>query len=228
MFSTAPAWAWNGVASADPTFIEEDGVYLIGSPEQLAGFREWVNAGNSFDATYRLSQDIDLTINDSENSGEKASWVPIGDSIAHAFSGVLSGDGYTVSHLNIHGTMNIDYAGLFGVVSGDIYDLGVTDFVIDITRTSDNDVYAGGVVGLLQNGSIRNSYATGNLEASVSSDANHYLYAGGLVGGAKSTSWLTSCRGMNSSPLRVGIFRRGLSTSSSSRPMDHGSASRSR
>ncbi|MDR1649443.1 MAG: hypothetical protein LBR71_04210 [Synergistaceae bacterium] len=120
-------------------------------------------------------------------------WTPIGVDGEMSFSGTFYGDGKTVSNFKID---NSDYdgyypyqeAGLFGYVIGNIFNLGVTDFVISVER-GDGFICAGGLAGELENGSIVNCYATGSISSSGDSDN----YVGGLVGYLSDNGSIANC-----------------------------------
>ena len=116
----------------------------------------------SLDGKYILLNDIDLG---------GAEWTPIGTS-DDPFIGEFDGNGYTISNLKI--TTGREYVGLFGYNNGVIQNLGVENFTV---KVSGGTVYAGGLVGRNDGGSITNSYATGDVSAT-----SYYAYAGGLVG----------------------------------------------
>ncbi|MBR5528388.1 MAG: hypothetical protein IKV97_05230, partial [Clostridia bacterium] len=146
------------IEEADETIGEEvmelsAAVYYISTAEELNNVR------NDLSGTYYLQKDIDIS--DYEN------WTPIGNTNT-AFSGYFDGQGHTISGLTISG--DIDYVGLFGVVSGKITNLAVDGNV----ATSKN--YAGILAGQLHydSGRITNCYTTGSVEANQ--------YVGGLVG----------------------------------------------
>ena len=104
------------------------------------------------------------------------SWTPIGtdgqDNIRNSgngFTGVFAGLGNTISNLMVN-TGSYNYAGLFGVSSGTIRDIGMVGGAVS------GGQYAGGLVGWNgSGGTISNSYATGAVNST-----NKYI--GGLVG----------------------------------------------
>ncbi|MFP4478108.1 MAG: GLUG motif-containing protein [Candidatus Izemoplasmatales bacterium] len=117
--------------------------------------------------SYELDQDIDL-------NGQE--WTPIG-TFNMPFRGHFNGNGYTISNFKI--TENhLGYNGLFGYVEGDIENLNVIDF--DINISSDFLVNVGGLVGSTY-GSVTNVYVDGHIEVN-SPEGN--VYAGLLVGNA--------------------------------------------
>jgi hypothetical protein len=164
--------------------------YAISTAAQFKKFRDWINYNNETyaDKTYRLTADICL-------SGDH--WEPIGQIKTTPFKGAFDGNGHKVSSFDIiaenyGGAVEEMPAGLFGVVTGgNIFNLGVTDFVISVDRTGcavesvSNKIYAGGLVGFFDtedvtyNSAITNSYATGSVLASSYGKTR----VGGLVGG---------------------------------------------
>lgn len=117
--------------------------------------------------SYELDQDIDL------NGVE---WTPIG-TFNMPFRGHFKGNGFTISNFTI--TENhLGYNGLFGYVEGDIENLNVINFNIDID--SDFLMVVGGLAGASY-GSITNVYVEGTIELN-SPEGN--VYAGLLIGNA--------------------------------------------
>ena len=110
---------------------------------------------NGLRANYKLAADIDL-------AGED--WVPIGNA-EMPFKGSLDGNKKKISNLNLDTPE--DYAGLFGVVVGDIFDLEVNN-----ANVKGKD-YVGIVAGKIK-GNIVNVSAKGNVEGE--------RYVGGLYG----------------------------------------------
>lgn len=83
---------------------QADGVYQIGSKEELAWLAQEVNAGRGKMYSAVLTGDINL---------ENEAWTPIGKSSSYPFSGSFDGQGYTISGLNVTASTSGDY-GLFG------------------------------------------------------------------------------------------------------------------
>lgn len=114
---------------------------------------------------YQLTADIDLN---------GAEWEPIGTSVA-PFSGSFDGNGHTISNYVIT-NKNDNYNGLFGVATGDIFNLTVNNF--SIAYNTDFMTYAGGLVGHMT-GNISNVTVNGSINiTNVSSNT----YAGLLAG----------------------------------------------
>jgi len=148
----------------------ENAPYLIGSAEQLILFASEINSGN-YGYMYKcFALDCDINLNDMD-------WIPVGSNI-NCFRGTFDGQGYVVSNYVITGS-KVD-VGFFGVVTGSICNLGVENFVINTTDTSNT----GGLIGYLYGGSkISNCYASGDItvELIVSLGAGS-LNVGGLIG----------------------------------------------
>ena len=146
--------------------------YTISTAEELQSI--------TLDGTYYLLNDIDLG---------GAEWTPIGTD-SKPFTGTIYGNGYTVSNFKI--TTGRKYVGLFGYNRGVIQNLGVENFTVNVSYGG--YVYAGGLAGYNDGGSITNCYATGDVSASSSS---YYVYddayAGGLVGVNSNSGSIKNC-----------------------------------
>lgn len=165
---------------------DNDGVYLIGTAEEMFMFAEEVNGGNT-SADARLTADIDL--------GEKA-WTPIGDGYDYknygivtdtAYEGCFDGDGHTVSGLFIEtklykkqGTEHFDTycRGLFGILGQDATVKNLTVGGVINARAKGNEYidaarYAGGICGI-NTGLILN--CTNNVTVTA------HTYVGGICG----------------------------------------------
>ena len=190
----------------------ESSPYLICTYAQLNKMRD------NLMAHYELGQDINA--NPSWSAGDNGctaydgstvpettpctGWVPVGtvetdkcdggtDDVC--FQGHLDGGDHIISnlYLNISGSGDI-YGGLFGYTGSqaEISNMGLTDASVTVTSSIiHSNSYSGGLVGH-NNGTISNSYATGEVTSSVYS----YSYSGGLVGynkqrGAISNSYAT-------------------------------------
>ncbi len=184
---------------------EENGVILIETAEELAGFANAVNSGNNYKGkTVKLIKNLDL---------KNIAWEPIGNS-TNKFQGVFDGDGHTICNLNVEKT-GINYVGLFGyttegevknvkvfnatikgrlgvgVVSGCPYTTKYTNITVEGLVKVEGMSYVGGVLG-------RNAYANlTNITVNVTDssyvkahsiekvegvDVAYRTYAGGVVG----------------------------------------------
>ncbi len=134
---------------------EEGDPYLIGNASQLNNVR------NYLDAHFKVIDDIDLS-----EYWENQGWEPIG-SLNDPFTGGFDGDNYSIINLKIDRSGSFN--GLFGCIE---------DAVLENISLEDVDIFGGygtgGLVGLNENGTIRNSSSTGTVEG------NNVL--GGLVG----------------------------------------------
>ncbi|MDR2579494.1 MAG: hypothetical protein LBC85_00680 [Fibromonadaceae bacterium] len=156
------AEVWDGTAT-DDTWYTSDTLafdYTISTAAELAGLAQLSNnldaPVNFFGKTITLAGNIDLGSN---------GWTPINN-----FRGTFDGGGHVISGVSINFGLNL---GLFGTVNNGalIMNLGV---VVDI----EGEVNVGGLVGNNQ-GTIRNSYATGSVKGT--------FFVGGLVGSNSGT-----------------------------------------
>ena len=126
----------------------EDSPYLIATADQF------LNIAEDMQAHYRLVKDISFSNRDIN---------PIGYSINNAdaevyeeFNGVLDGDGFRISGLNIQGSI---HSGLFGKIGSDgvvrnltVSDINVTVSISEAKTTT--STFTGGVIAGTNNGSI--------------------------------------------------------------------------
>ena len=161
-----------------------------GDPYQITTLENlyWIAASTAnWNKHYIQTNDINASETSSWFSG--AGWIPIEN-----FSGVYDGNGNTIFSLYIN--RNNDNQGFIGILSGEVKNLGLTN--IDITgfnkvggiagilqilidncyttgRISSNSGFAvGGLVGILEQGKIDNSYSKADITA--------YNDCGGIAG----------------------------------------------
>ena len=161
--------AWNTAAAAD---------YAAGSGTTTARdavLAEWGDATG----IVRLLADIDMA--------GIADFIPIGKDANHGFTGTFDGGGHTISNLRVN--VAIDYAGLFGYNSGTIREVDMTDATVTA------DVYAGGIAGYNNYGTITGCGVTGgtvtvgsNLVGGIAGYNNFGAIAGCSVTGATVTA----------------------------------------
>lgn len=186
-FSLVSEVPWEGTGTySNPYKISEAGhlIYLANS----------VNNGNDYSGKYfKQTKDIDL-------SG--INWVPIGKYVSsdfpasdsnRSFSGTYDGDGNLISNLGIsineEGTPSSNKAyGLFGYLTGEVKNLGLTNVDIFVGIRGNYNVYAGGLVGYAgyydgSTGYVYNSFVEGKVHAKAFDDfSDQRCDAGGLVG----------------------------------------------
>ncbi len=165
-------------SGAEPPQV--DGVYQLGSDDDLYWFAQQVNGGE-YGANAKLTADITIqTITYDDDGKPLASdlkqWTPIGTNYTKAYTGTFDGDGYTISGLYYSGSVNdYIYAGLFGYVGsgGLVQNVNVADSYI-----SNNEAYGdfGGVCGC-NRGTITNCSFSGSVTCK---DTHNFV--GGVCG----------------------------------------------
>ncbi|MCU6712135.1 S-layer homology domain-containing protein [Paenibacillus sp. J5C_2022] len=175
-------------ASAATDFAGGDGSagdpWQIATPEQLNLLRHYLGSAHA-DKHYVLVNDINLQPYLSSggegyaNWGDEG-WLPIGDG-GNYFGGHLDGDGHVIKGLSID-RPSLNCVGLFGVMAGEVRDLGIED--ADITGAGE----VGILVGKMGVGNISGSFSTGSVLGGYG--------AGGLIGklhaGKLTTSYSTA------------------------------------
>lgn len=153
---SAAVGAWDGMTYTEPEKAE-DGFYLVKTGAELAWLSKQVadKAFNTFNA--RLVNDIDLA---------NYPWTAVNTS-SYSYAYKLDGAGHEIKKLNTT-------KGLFGTVAtgSEIYDLTVSGV---ITNTSGS---AGGIVGYLQGGTVRNCVSNVSITDTGASKSNF----GGIAG----------------------------------------------
>ena len=121
-------------------------------------------------------------------SDDYPNWTHIGDASNPYTANSFNGNGHTIARLTINQTGTFttynNYAGLFGYVNRGpvIENVGLTDVDITVTRSrATSAVCFFGALGGFVRGSVRNSYATGALTATLSGSTT--CVVGGLIGG---------------------------------------------
>ncbi len=131
-----------------------DGVYILASNIDLSGYTQWEPIGSAS----LISGNFDYT---------------------EAFSGILEGDGYTVSGLNLNlasqSCSSLFTVGLLGSLSGEgkIFNLNLSD--VTISGEAATTDYVGGIVGL-NAGNVENCRVSGEVDVLGAG------YVGGAVG----------------------------------------------
>ena len=164
---------------------DDRGVYLLSEPGHLLWFRDTVN-NVSADIDAKLTKDIDL----SEGGGKPSEWIPVGqytDKTPNGYAGSFDGGGFTVSGYIVAGVVSMDdrgglAAGFFGLAgqSAEIRGLTVSGVVSVDIGGNNNDIYAGGIVGI-NSGTITNCvHSRGTVSAF--GYGNSDSCAGGIAG----------------------------------------------
>ena len=164
-----------------------------GSPYLICTYTQLDEIRNDLGAHYELGQDIDASSSWSVGADACTAydgstvptttpctgWVPIGNQSAR-FLGYFEGGGHIISNLYIN--VSILYSGFFGVIGrqSKVSNIGLTNATV--TSTTDNNIYAGKLVGYSYYGDITNSYTTGVLSIQNTNSSESYI--GGLVGAA--------------------------------------------
>ncbi|MGI6264733.1 MAG: bacterial Ig-like domain-containing protein [Acutalibacteraceae bacterium] len=164
--------------SAEPDFASE-GYTAISTPADL----DRLVRGEP-DGKFYLANDIVFKPADFEKGGAYynggALWKPIGPTYAQRFSGILDGNGHTVSGLKVAvsgGDSDSAYGGLFGYSSGVIRNLQLLNASISVSDCTYG--YAGGLAGAAS-GTIADCVV--QVGSVTVKDAATVANAGGLVG----------------------------------------------
>lgn len=161
--------------------------YKISTKEHLNNIRDHLTDNEWF----ILVNDIAFTDSDFSEYGAfyngGQGWDPLGSDANNSFTGVLDGNGYSISGLKINTTSESDlYLGLIGYCQGTICDLRLEDISITGTLTgATNTIWAGGICGYLSAGSIEGCTVSGTItayETCVESTDKSASIVGGIVG----------------------------------------------
>ena len=168
---------------------QKDGVYQLGTVDELIWFAKQVNGGNTAISGV-LTADIDL-------SG--INWTPIGNS-TNRFAGSFDGAGHAIKNMTIDYQTTTSgerlYLGLFGYVAGTkdkraaIKDLTVSG---SVNAASESSVYTGDVAGVVGYGNyVDISGVISRVNVSVDAKVGNACGVGGLAG-ALIDSTVTNC-----------------------------------
>lgn len=155
--------------------------YLISNEQQLDWLRFEVNelGMNTSGVYYELTNTLDFSTYDSDGIDENGNWTPIGGK--KIFQGNFDGNGYTILNMVILDKES-SFLGLFGHVSGHIFELGVVDYYIE------GNTYLGGIAGRNYEGLISRSYSKGEIKGEAR--------IGGIVGHNISNATIMDCYAM--------------------------------
>ena len=177
---------------------QKDGVYQIGTVEDLVAFAELVNGGEH-NANAVLTANIDMG---------GADWTPIAagacyyaavgpaDVTSGGFAGFFNGQGYTISNLIIKPSG--EASGFFGVVTGSVKNLGLVNATFDSSST----YRAGAIVGTI----TATDYSVGRVENCyvVNSKISNIGNVCGAVAGAVYGGTLINCYAANNEVVGYG------------------------
>ncbi|MDO4869580.1 MAG: fibronectin type III domain-containing protein [Bacillota bacterium] len=171
---------WDGETKTEPA-ADEDGVYQIGTAEELAWFADAVNNGVGAAYNAKLIEDIDLSGRD---------WTPIGISSSKVYKGSFDGDNHMVKGLSIDVTAEnqagAQYKGLFGCVKGtssaraSIKNLKVGGSVHVTCPSSVSNGYIGGVCGYANYVDFENIIS--DIDVSIEAKLGNWVGVGGICG----------------------------------------------
>ncbi len=154
----------------------EDDPYQIATAEQLAYLAARANDGtlHTLGDYYILTDNIDLSDHQ---------WVPIGRGTSQDskyFDGYFNGNGNTITGLYVDESTDGYLAGLFGLLTGQVWDLTIEDAYV---KTAGSYSSAGILAGKISNSGtkVTNCHVSGTVESEVC--------AGGLVGYASYTEF---------------------------------------
>jgi len=126
----------------------------------------------NLDGQYRLMTNIIL---------DNPNWIPIGD-FANPFTGVLDGNGYSISGFTrnqIEPTNNYEFFGIFGFVSkGVIHNVNLSG--VDVTYYASDSIYFGTLAGYANYSLFRDIGVSGTLNFGGQTNSDYSI--GGLVG----------------------------------------------
>ena len=129
------------------------GVYEIGTPEDLAGFAQKVNAGET-DANAVLTADIDFS--------EQTAMIGNGE---HPYAGTFDGNGHTVT---VNYSAESEYVALFQYMGA-----GTVKNLVVAGNIETSAKYGAGIVGNLNGGTISHCVSKVRIQSSVTGDGTH-------------------------------------------------------
>lgn len=198
---------WSG-ESKNPTINDATKTGTITSEAELAGLRDLVAEGNTYEGyTFTLTNDLDLNnlpwtpIAQGKSPQKDNKVAPYGNEYTgDTFAGTFDGNGKTIKNVNIPAISNIDAVnGLFGAVSGTVKNLNVEN--INVSQTS--EAYTtGGVVGLVHDGGTVENVKV------LSGNVTGFRGVGAVVGRILIDGTVTNCS--NAAPVNGEFFVGGI------------------
>ncbi len=164
---------WTGQVKNPVQDPDNENLYTVNNPAELAGLAKMVNAGNDFAGkTVLLTTDCDLN---------NRNWTPIGTN-EHSFNGVFDGQGHTISNLNVTLGKTSIPAGLFGAIKSnganksEVKNLVIDGATINTLAATPANYSTGVAVGWIYTGKCVEGVTVRN----ATIDA--YRWTGGVVG----------------------------------------------
>ncbi len=184
--SNIEASIWDGFTTNFDWYSESKDSFNISTAEELAGFSELVNDGNSFEGkTVNLLSDIDLNDED---------WTPIAYNKETSFKGSFNGGNHTVNGLTPIIRAGGNVLGLFGDNSGTIENVVVSGS-IDYNGDPQTAISIAGVAGM-NRGTIKGcrNYASISVVNTAAKGKSISLYVGGITGYCDTTTTIEDCQ----------------------------------
>ena len=195
--------------------------YIINSPMELLYLSKETYYGKSAGKYYALGCDIDL---------DGITWIPIGSTehssavtkyfssegikVQHAFRGSFDGRGHVIKNLRMNGDLYFEdtclkgLIGLFGGNEGEIKNVGLIDYIVDID-TNPKKLLSIGSICAINSGTISNCFLSGEMKICFDYDdfeendyddfeENEYFYddwpyMGIIVGYNDVISYISNC-----------------------------------
>ena len=184
---------WTGVMAQSGTGAQND-PFVVKTAADLNNLRNLLVSGSMNYVV--MENDVDMAAIED--------WYPLFNNVKPYFQIDFDGKGHVISNLSSKTDGAYDYCGLFGVLCGNVRNLGVKD--ADVTCTGGTGIIAG-YLGHSEYGKtcyVENVWVTGKLTASG--------YCGGMFGNIANESHITNCYAnvevTGSSDLTGGIIGR--------------------
>lgn len=123
---------WDGKSYKEPE-QDENGIYLISCPEELAWLAKTITKDNTKNNFYELTEDIDLN---------NQNWTPIGQTTGVmggnderiAFKGTFDGKNHTISNFSTDVKDELAKSGLFAALEGTVKNLKIINALVNSTH----------------------------------------------------------------------------------------------
>ncbi|WP_188459651.1 beta strand repeat-containing protein, partial [Psychroflexus planctonicus] len=156
--------------------VEPNGTGLSGDPYLITSLENllWIAENpSSWSAFFEQTANIDAASTEFWGcEGTNGGWVVIANATSDTFSGIYNGGGFTIENLFINS--NQSNVGLFGNLSGEVFDLNLTNFSISADST------IGVLAGTLQTNAVVNTIYVN--QGTITSTATGISNLGGVIG----------------------------------------------